>query len=299
MKSNEGPPRLVEHPEYGQDWAAAAGDDFEAERLARCGGRISAEVAGLSAGAGLSGAGATGLLTVAKVVAPILLVGGLLAAYLAMREPASVIPVAQEPQPVIQEREPDKTPVRPVQPKIVQPPPADAPESEKRAVRPAPKRPKPKRRKIEPQQPAPAKLPEPESPVVKEAPSALPQQLALFDGAKRLAKDGKLDAALTKLDELERRFPESHLRREARLARADYLVQGNRPEEAAVQIQRLLLQSDFSSKRPVLLQLLGDSWMKRGRCDRARGAYRKALGAGLNKKRANMVRLAIKKCELE
>jgi len=124
----------------------------------------------------------------------------------------------------------------------------------------------------------------------------LPAQLELFAKAKKVADGGDFTQALRFLVEFEEKYPDSPLDPEIRLARAEYLVRAERLNAATEELQRLLVDPTFHGKKALLFQLLGDVWMKRGRCDRATGAYEKALAAGLPNEESAAVGTAIEKC---
>lgn len=282
MKPVENPPRLRDHPEFGRDWSAAAENSVDAERLARLGESLSRAVEGLERGAGAA-ASTSGLdaARIAKISLPLLVVGAVVATTLLRESPephpqgAPVLVVDQDqhqglghapgethepdstPEPKEPERSLDRPPVRPARPKAAQD--------------------------------AVAPTPSPKS-------SELPDQLQEFRAAQAEAEAGDFNAAIARMTRFEARYPQSPLGPETQLARADWLIRAGRNAEATVQIQKLLLNPELNARQGTLFQLLGDSWMKRGRCDRALGAYEKALAKGIDPAQEATVRVAIEKC---
>ncbi len=270
MKRVENPPRLLEHPEFGRDWSAAAQEAIEPERLRQLGDGMAQAVRGLGAGAATSGAGLTAA-TTAKVLVPVFVVGAATAGYFLrgrgdpLREPPRAAVVKE-----------------PIRPEVSEPQDAKEPEPVKQPARTP-------RVSLARRQPAPTER-------VKQQASELPVQLREFQTAQQEAAAGDYGAALGRISRLEERFPKSPLSTDMELARADWLVRAGKYAEATVQIQKLLLNRDVAGKKGTLFQLLGDAWMKRGRCDRAVRAYENALSHGVDDEQAAMVRTAIENC---
>lgn len=274
MKPVENPPRFVEHPEFGRDWSAAAEETINAERLARIGDGVSQSLQSLQSGA-MAG-GATSVVkttTLVKLVAPLLVAGGLIGGYLLQ---GAEVERSDVPAAVVIEE-----PSEPVEPGVHQ----ATPQEEE-------PRPKSKRRVVPPVRKAKRDVEK-----VAPRPSVLPAQLDAFKAAQSDASAGDYGAALQRIGQLQAEHPDTPLRPEIELARADWLVRAGRYPEATTQLQRLLLNSGFEEKKGAIFQMLGDSWVKRGRCDRATGAYEKALSHGVANEQAAMVRTAIKNCE--
>ena len=272
MKPVENPPRLLEHPEFGRDWSAAAGEEFASDRLAACGQEIAGQVAALStglAGAGVATKAASTGATIAKVTLAVIAVGGMVTAYVALSD--SPKDEVQAPPPVEE---------------VVEAPSVVPPIEEARESKPVPRPTKVKRKT------AAAKTEQP-----RLQSSLLPEQLRLFERAQQAARGGDYDGALRLLQRLETEFPGSPIDPETRLAKAEYLVRGKRYREATVEIQKMLLEPPLAGKRATLYQMLGDAWMNRGRCDRAVGAFEKALESGLEPTHEEAVRAAVGKCE--
>jgi hypothetical protein len=278
MKPIENPPRLLSHPEFGRDWRAAADDAIPSERLASCGQAVAVKVAALQAAPAGVGTG-TGVAiktsVIVKIGLPILAVGGTVAAYAVLHDSAP--------------------PFKPQQPAVTRP--ANPIDETASAIAPTPPSAlsgeaihAPKRQ---------TKVAEPPTLAVENTASEsslLPEQLGLFNEAKQLAGRGDFDGALLVLAQIEERYPQSPISPEARLARAEYLVRAERHGEATQEIQKLILDPALVGKKATLFQMLGDSWMKRGRCDRAVAAFKNALASGLSDDQAVIVQSAIKKC---
>jgi len=111
------------------------------------------------------------------------------------------------------------------------------------------------------------------------ATSDLPEQLRLYDEARKAAARGELSSAIDGLDELLRRFPATQLRPDAELTRAELLARANRYDEAVTALEALAGARAHAGRRAELLRTLGDLHRKHGDCTRATDAYTRALAA--------------------
>jgi tetratricopeptide (TPR) repeat protein len=111
------------------------------------------------------------------------------------------------------------------------------------------------------------------------ATSDLPEQIRLYDEARRSAARGDLSPAIDPLDELLRRFPTTQLRPDAELTRAELLARANRHDEAVTALEALASARAHAGRRAELLRTLGDLHRKHGDCARAVDAYTRALAA--------------------
>lgn len=129
--------------------------------------------------------------------------------------------------------------------------------------------------------------------------SRVTKQLNLYEQAKTVARAGDYEQALHILDELEAQFPDTALRAEIDLSRVDYLSRAGKIEHAIVAVQKVLAQQSYPQKRPILLRLLGDLWIKRHECQRAEAAYQRAIEAGLDDESAQSAMLGLKQCNAQ
>jgi tetratricopeptide (TPR) repeat protein len=111
------------------------------------------------------------------------------------------------------------------------------------------------------------------------ATSDLPEQIRLYDEARRSAARGDLSPALDRRDEHQRRFPTTQLRPDAELTRAELLARANRHDEAVTALEALASARAHAGRRAELLRTLGDLHRKHGDCARAVDAYTRALAA--------------------
>jgi tetratricopeptide (TPR) repeat protein len=111
------------------------------------------------------------------------------------------------------------------------------------------------------------------------ATSDLPEQIRLYDEARKAAARGELSPAIDRLDELLRRFPATQLRPDAELTRAELLARANRHDEAVTALEALAGARAHAGRRAELLRTLGDLHRKHGDCTRAIDAYTRALAA--------------------
>jgi hypothetical protein len=143
-----------------------------------------------------------------------------------------------------------------------------------------------------------ASVPESESaPETTSDPDLLARQLELLDESQALARAGKHAAALGMLDRLEREFPSTPLSAEIDLSRVELLRRAGRNEQSLHLAQKLLARPQHAGRRAELHQLLGDLWLESGDCERAVLAFRAALSAGLQGKRAAAVQRGLRRCE--
>jgi len=111
------------------------------------------------------------------------------------------------------------------------------------------------------------------------ATSELPEQIRLYDEARKAAARGELSSAIDRLDELLRRFPATQLRPDAELTRAELLASADRYDEAVTALEALAGVRAHAGRRAELLRTLGDLHRKHGDCPRATDAYTRALAA--------------------
>jgi TolA-binding protein len=109
--------------------------------------------------------------------------------------------------------------------------------------------------------------------------SDLPEQIRLYDAARRAAARGELTSAIERLDELLRRFPATQLRPDAELTRAELLARADRYDEAVTALEALARARAHAGRRAELLRTLGDLHRTHGDCTRAVDAYTRALAA--------------------
>jgi len=267
MKPEPNPPRLINNPEFGEMLKGVATRRWNPERLTQNADVIQAKVAGLAA----MGTATTGTVaairgpTIAKVAVPLALaISGGTAVVLwdstPPEPPTSSAVIQESTNPPDQIEEPG-------------PEPAKQPQDETQT--------RPRRKKA----------------VSKPKPtSSLPEQLRLFERAKAAASRGDPARALRALDLLDARYPETTLRGEILLARAEYLSQSDDDDAAIRFIESILDQPVVTAKKAQLLRLVADIWLRRGICERAVPAYQRALGLGLNRADASSARAGLKKC---
>src|SRR5439155_18451401 len=90
--------------------------------------------------------------------------------------------------------------------------------------------------------------------------------------------------ALSRLDELLRRFPATPLRADAELTRADVLARAGRLAEAAQAFDALARDDAHRGRRGELLRTLGDLYRQLHDCKLANDAYTRALAEKLSEK---------------
>ena len=127
-------------------------------------------------------------------------------------------------------------------------------------------------------------------------PSDLPEQIALYEDARKAAATGELARGIDKLDELLRRFPATQLRAEAEFTRAELLTRTNRLDDAAAAIETLVASDAHRGRRGELLRALGDVRRKQGDCTRAVDAYTRARALKLNSAEIVKVERGLERC---
>ena len=297
MKPVPHPPRLIEDAEFGELIQSAADRPVSPERIRRNRRAIQAHAAGLATTGVLAGTQALALKSflLTKIVLP-----------LAVAAPIVTTIVLWEG-----EGEPAKEAVQPVERKIVPPPvevPVASPEAEPETHSPE--------EEIEVQEAGESVEKEadetaaevgrkrkqsalamsPRAPAETRRESLLPEQLRLFTLAKNEARAGAYGAAISRLDQLRREFPETPLLPEILLTRAEYLVRSGRDEDAVRFINSILEDRRVANKKAQLLLLVGDSWLRRGSCEHAVPAYQRALGLGLGDRESRAARAGLLKC---
>ena len=256
----ERPPRLKHDAELGAIVRAAKDVHVGPERLAANAARIRTAIA------------AGGSFAAWKLLLSLVLIGGAVAVtwWLVGRdeEPrqAPALVVAPTPDAAIVTPDAPGPEVDAAEPEAAAP---DAPTASK--VRRPPK----VRRAPSPSATPDAALPETAPP----ATSDLPEQLRLYDEARKAAARGELSSAIDGLDELLRRFPATQLRPDAELTRAELLARANRYDEAVTALEALAGARAHAGRRAELLRTLGDLHRKHGDCTRATDAYTRALAA--------------------
>ena len=265
--SIESPRRLKDGEELGAILRAADSAVVTPERLAATGDKVKAAIA---AGA------ATSAFSLWKLGVLVILVGGAIAVQQKLSgggdgggASGGVAPIAtatDEPRPPDVEVAYETAPPAPVAPA---PPPPPV-----RRARPAPPPPAP---------PAPA-------------PSALPEQIRLYEEARAAGARGEFAAGLGKLDELLRRFPSTPLRADAELSRADLLTRANRKDEARAALEALAADPAHRGRRGELLRTLGDLLRKHDDCPAAIDAYTRARAAGLSARERARVDRGLARC---
>jgi TolA-binding protein len=130
----------------------------------------------------------------------------------------------------------------------------------------------------------------------KNGSSALNEQVRLFDDAKRHLRSNRFSKALKRLNELDRRFPESPLSRESKELRARSLAGLGRNREAAGTVRHLLEFNIPTRKKAQLLRFLGDLQVRQGQCEDAVESYRRALGLGLPGAESSAAKAGIRQC---
>jgi len=127
-------------------------------------------------------------------------------------------------------------------------------------------------------------------------PSELPQQIKLFEAAKRAGRAGDYPKALGLIQQLLQRYPATPLAAEARLSQAEFLMRAGRLVPATAAIRRLLADPQHAGRRGELHRVLGDLLRKQGDCPGAIAAYRQALAATLTPREARAARQGLKAC---
>ena len=132
----------------------------------------------------------------------------------------------------------------------------------------------------------------------KEHDSLLNKQVGLFRAAKNFASKSNYRRALSKLDTLNRKFPDGPLTFESKQLRARCLFRMGRFADAATVIEELLSVRSSSRKKAELLRFLGDVQFRQNRCNEAIESYRRALGLGLLRPReSEAAKQGIKRCK--
>lgn len=263
------PPRLKHGEEFGALLRSAESVDVTAARLAE-------NAAGYKA---LIAAGATTALW--KLLVPLGLVLALIpVAYVATRAPSPTPSVVEAPAHAIAGEQPATHASIVTHESIDGLPVAEQP-------RPAPvavERPAPLVTSIE----APPSVP---------APSALPEQLRLYEEAREAARRGDYTTGVARVDELLSRFPSTPMRAEAELARADFLARANRVTEAARALEALIADRSHAGRRGELLRTLGDLYRRTGDCKRALEVYDRALAGTLRDRDRKDVEAGRERCK--
>ena len=127
-------------------------------------------------------------------------------------------------------------------------------------------------------------------------PSELPEQIALYEDARKAAAAGDLARGIDLLDELLRRFPATQLRAEAEFTRAELLTRTNRLADAAAAIETLVASDAHRGRRGELLRALGDVRRKQNDCTRAVEAYTRARAMKLNAAELVKVERGLERC---
>ena len=127
-------------------------------------------------------------------------------------------------------------------------------------------------------------------------PSELPEQIALYEDARKAAAAGDPARGIDKLDELLHRFPATQLRAEAEFTRAELLTRTNRLDDAAAAIEILVASDAHRGRRGELLRALGDVRRKQGDCTRAVEAYTRARASKLNAAELVKVERGLERC---
>jgi TolA-binding protein len=143
--------------------------------------------------------------------------------------------------------------------------------------------------------PAPTVSPAPTAPPA--APSRLPDQIRLFEAAKRAGRARRYKKALGLIEELLRRFPTTPLAAEARLSQAELLMRAGRLRDATIAVRGLLTDPRHAGRRGELLRVLGELLRRQGDCRGAVVAYRQALAAPLSKRDARAARRGLAACK--
>jgi len=311
MKPQTNPPRLRDTEEYGAVMGLLEEEAPSPERVARNGAVVKQRLAGLAA-AGHAAAGLSSA-TAIKIGLPLLLMTGGVGGYFALRTPATT-PAAKEPRrprvapapsegtsrrgaPAERPAEPSSTP-SPGRDDTVEP---AAPHREARP-RTRPKsvavaaRPRAGAARPEVERPAVPVTETPRPSVARSSPSSLPEQMRLFQAARRAARAKRWTAAEGHLAELLRRYPDSVLRAEAELSEAECLVGLGRRRQAADLVLRLLADPLHAGRRGELWRLEGDLRRQLGDCAGALAAYRSALHEPLSDREKGNVRVGIESC---
>jgi tetratricopeptide (TPR) repeat protein len=103
--------------------------------------------------------------------------------------------------------------------------------------------------------------------------SELPEQIELYEAARAAGARGAFADGLTKLDDLLQRFPQTPLRPDAELTRADLLSRAGRLDDAALALDALASSPAHRGRRGELLRTLGDVHRQRKDCKAAMEAY--------------------------
>jgi tetratricopeptide (TPR) repeat protein len=127
--------------------------------------------------------------------------------------------------------------------------------------------------------------------------SDLPEQIRIYEAARDASRRGDFDGALAQLDELMRRFPQTQLRADAELTRADVLARAGRLAEAAQQLEMLAADPAHRGRRGELLRTLGDLYRRLGDCPHALAAYTRAQAERLSDRDRAAVASGRARCE--
>lgn len=282
--STREPPRLTADDELGA--ALRSGDQAQLsglteERLAAGAGALEQAIA--------RGAPPTPL-PVWKIGVPLAILAAALGGYyLGRRGEAPAVERTAEPSPVVATGEADAGAVAaPPDAAVVAPPETpEAASDPEEAPRPA----RPARREQPREQPAPA--PDIHIDAIE---SDLPEQIRLYDEAREAGARREYAGALDRLDELLRQFPNTPLRADAELTRADLLTRAGRLDDASRSLSRLAADRSHRGRRGELLRALGDVHRKRNDCAQARAAYRRALGEKLSRRERGKVERGLERC---
>jgi TolA-binding protein len=276
----ERPPRLKESAELGPLLRAAEPPAISPERLA-------------ANAAGIKQRIAAGVTTVAvwKIIVALALVLVPLAWWLLRGEAHERPPLARDAAILPDEREP-----------ITEPAAASVPEptaiAEPAITEPATAK-VPAHAPHAPRRSAPHVVPD-AGPAVDAEPaltSDLPEQIRIYEAARDASRRGDLDGALARIDELLRRFPETQLRADAEVTRADVLARAGRLAEAAQAFEALAADPAHRGRRGELLRTLGDLYRRLGDCPHARAAYTRAQAERLNDRDRDAVTRGLGHCE--
>lgn len=130
-------------------------------------------------------------------------------------------------------------------------------------------------------------------------PSRLPEQLQRFNAAKDAAENHDYTAAIAAIDSLLRDFPQTPLKAESELIRADCLIKANRFNDAILATTRLIDDPQHKGRHGELWRVLGDLYLQTQHCPRALEAYRHALTFPLTPTEKETILLTQKKCSTQ